>query len=412
MLPLRFLGEDRPGPGGAMINWAGVQARISLGEDQTTELGRFRSFSEKNWLKTACAMANSDGGLIVLGVRDDGSLDGVPMEPEEVRERLANILQNSFNGPLHARLGRAEVDGRWIHWIEVQKMRGPEPMRVDGRVYVRRDRGSKEPSASELQELYNTFGLILTEERMLAETSIADVEFGAFRAYMARRGVDLGAPDTEPLPDEEELTRAEVLAADVDRTLRPTLYGILCFGREPQRFSFTRAFLVQLSAYAGLDRGDDVLSVADAVGRLDEQVTRAEEWLRGLGRQERYEGLLREDRFVLPQRAFREALVNAVAHRDYSLVGAKIQVDVFDDRVEVTSPGALPNHKTPESVERGGPPRSRNEAMANFLLVQRLMEQRGTGFPRVRKAMQAFNGTIPELRTSESERWVRVTFRR
>ncbi len=124
---------------------------------------------------------------------------------------------------------------------------------------------------------------------------------------------------------------------------------------------------------------------------------------------ERYEVMLREDRWVVPQRALREALVNAVAHRDYAILGSRVMVDVFDDRVEVTSPGALPNHKTAESVVGGGPPRSRNESIADFLLVQRLMEQRGTGFPRIREAMRAFNGTEPKLEANKDERWVRVT---
>jgi len=75
--------------------------------------------------------------------------------------------------------------------------------------------------------------------------------------------------------------------------------------------------------------------------------------------------------------------VNAVAHRDYSILGSRILVEVFDDRVAVTSPGALPNHKRPESVLAGGVPRSRNEATANMLFDLGLMEQRGSGYPRI-----------------------------
>jgi predicted HTH transcriptional regulator len=87
-------------------------------------------------------------------------------------------------------------------------------------------------------------------------------------------------------------------------------------------------------------------------------------------------------------KALREAVVNAVAHRDYAIPGSRVMVDVFDDRVEITSPGALPNHKTAESVLAGGPPRSRNESM------------------------RAFNGTEPELVNHKAESWVRVTLRR
>ncbi len=75
----------------------------------------------------------------------------------------------------------------------------------------------------------------------------------------------------------------------------------------------------------------------------------------------------------------------------------------------VTSPGALPNHKRPESVLAGGTPRSRNEAIANFLWDLRLMEQLGSGYPRIIRVMRAFNGTLPRLEQDKDERWVRVT---
>ena len=74
----------------------------------------------------------------------------------------------------------------------------------------------------------------------------------------------------------------------------------------------------------------------------------------------------------MPESALREALVNAVIHRDYAVTGSQILLDVFDDRVAVTSPGALPNHMTVEQARRGGAPRSRNEMMANAMVVRGL----------------------------------------
>lgn len=389
------------------MDWLDVLQRIQAGEDDRTEFGRLRSFSEKDWLEAACAFANTRGGLIVLGVTDDGTIDGVPLDPEEVQERLTNQLQNGLSGPIQARVQRHQDPNGWVHWIEVARMRGPQPLRCKGRVLVRRHRSNADPTESELMELYNTFGLVFTEERLVPGSTAADVEFDVFRAYMEARGIDLGA--TASLPVQDELLRAEILGTNVDGKLEATLYGILCFGRSPQAHHVTRGMFVQLSAYAGLDRSAEVLSVAEARGRVDEQVQRAEAWVRSLGRGERYAGIHREDLWVVPQRALREVLVNAVAHRDYAVLGSKVMVDVFDDRVEVTSPGALPNHKTPESVVGGGPPRSRNESIADFLLVCRMMEQRGTGFPRIRAAMRSFNGSEPTLETSKEERWVRVT---
>ena len=147
------------------MDWIDVLQRIQVGEDAQTELGRFRSFGDKDWQEAVCAFANTEGGLVILGVTDDRAIDGVPMDPQEVQERLSNALHNTFNAPIQARLGYHQDPSGWVHWIEVARVRGPEPLRHKGRVLVRGNRGNREPSATELQELYNTFGLVFTEQR-------------------------------------------------------------------------------------------------------------------------------------------------------------------------------------------------------------------------------------------------------
>ncbi len=389
------------------MEWLEVLQRIQKGEDERTELGRFRSFSEKEWQKALCAFANTEGGLIVLGVTDDGAIDGVSLDPETVQEQLSNALRNTLNAPIQARLGRYEDPKGWVHWIEVARMRGPEPMRYKGRVYVRRGRSNDEPSASELQELYNIFGVIFTEERIVPGSDVDDVEVAVFRDFMQRKGVDI---DAEPrLALEQDLFNREVLDQDFDDKLRVTLFGLMCFGKNPQGFSPTRNFWVDLVAYAGTDRGSEVLLASEARGRLDLQIEQSLNWLKALGKNERYRHLRRADQWPVPLSAFRECVVNAVAHRDYTILGSKVMVEVFDDRISVISPGSLPNHKRPASVLAGGAPRSRNESMANFLFDRGLMEQRGSGYPRIKRAMQAFNGTEPVLEVNTDEAWVRVS---
>ena len=105
----------------------------------------------------------------------------------------------------------------------------------------------------------------------------------------------------------------------------------------------------------------------------------------------------------------REALVNTVAHRSYAITGSKILVEVYNDRIDITSPGALPNNMTTESVRAGGHPRSRNELMANVLFVLGMMEQRGRGWPIMRRRMLEFNQTEPILYQDKDSMFVRVT---
>ena len=86
-------------------------------------------------------------------------------------------------------------------------------------------------------------------------------------------------------------------------------------------------------------------------------------------------------------------------------------LEVFDRRVDVTSPGALPNHMTVERVRAGANPRSRNESLAHFMAGMGFMERRGRGWLIMRREMRAFNGTEPELRQDDGNPFVRVTFR-
>ena len=90
--------------------------------------------------------------------------------------------------------------------------------------------------------------------------------------------------------------------------------------------------------------------------------------------------------------------------------GEDERTEAFNDRIDITSPGTLPNHMAVESVRAGSRLRSRNESMAHAMVVARLMERRGRGWPVMRRAMREFNGTEPELVNEERGRFVRVRF--
>ncbi len=136
----------------------------------------------------------------------------------------------------------------------------------------------------------------------------------------------------------------------------------------------------------------------DILGRVGVGAdARAMGWFRSLGHGERYRGIYREDLPLMPENVLREALVNAVIHRDYAQTGTSVLLEVFSDRIDVTSPGTLPNHMTVAQATGGGAPRSRNEMMANAMVVRRLMERRGRGWLLMRRGMRDFNETEPEL---------------
>ncbi len=388
------------------MEWLDVLNRISAGENEQTEFKR--GLGDLSAIgKATCAFANTEGGVVILGVTDARQIVGVKEDAEKVQERLTSFLQTGCSSPVSARVGRYKDPKGWVHWVEIPRQRGFEPLRYGERVWIRRGRSSVAPSATELQELYNVFGYILTEERTIQAATTTDIDVQVFRSYLRRLGLDV---ETRPQPHEEDDLRNRGVVAELGGVFHPTLYGLLAFSKKPQSYPQTCNFRVECVAYQGSDRASDVLQVSDAIGRLDEQVERAIGWFAGLGRHESYRGLLREDRHLLPRAALRESLVNAVVHRDYAITGSKTLLEVFARHVDITSPGTLPNHMSTQSVRAGGHPRSRNELMANYMVNLGFMEQRGRGWPVMCNAMRDFNDTSPEIMQSHSGKYVRIRF--
>lgn len=104
-----------------MIDWEQVRKRVAHGEDEAVEFKR--EFGDLKGIgKTLCAFANGGGGLLVLGVDDDGSFVGLSESPDQTSERLTSFLQSGLSSPVSARLGRAELaSDAWVHWIAVPR---------------------------------------------------------------------------------------------------------------------------------------------------------------------------------------------------------------------------------------------------------------------------------------------------
>ena len=284
----------------------------------------------------------------------------------------------------------------------------PHPLRCGGHVRIRREGRSVGPSPTEFREPCDAFGYILTEESAIQDATPSHIEPDAFRSYLRRLGFDATA---EPQPGSGDDLRNRAVVVECGDEVHATLYGVLAFGKDPQRYLETRNFRIECVVHRGDDRTADVLQVASAAGRVDEQVERAIGWFLGLGRFESYRGLIREDRHLLPRAAIREALVNAAVHRNYAITGSRILFEVFERRVDITSPGTLPGRMTVDKVRAGANPRSRNESLAHFMAAMGFMGHRGTGWLTMCREMRAFNGTEPELMQDEHRNFVRVTFR-
>ncbi len=188
-----------------------------------------------------------------------------------------------------------------------------------------------------------------------------------------------------------------------DRGLLPTYAGLLLFGQEPQRW--VRSSVILVARYAGTTMGD--VFVRDEIqGTLPEQIRRAEAFvLDNMRRGVRLLSLERFEETEYPVEAIREAIVNAIAHRDYRIRGDEIRVMMFGDRIEFYSPGRLPGHITVDNLveERF----SRNEIIVQILSDMGFIERLGYGIDRMIRLMTAAG--LPAPRFEETAAGFQVT---
>ena len=162
-------------------------------------------------------------------------------------------------------------------------------------------------------------------------------------------------------------------------------------------------------AFAGNDEDSDILDRREITGRLPQIIDETRLFLeRNTRVPAREHGFGREDLWLYDRKALGEAVVNAVAHRDYSLSGSQIRLFLFGDRIEVRSPGRLPNSITLENI-RLGVHAERNRAIATFLTQLGYMSAIGTGVPRlIIRLSRALSGREPEFTLVGEELRVRI----
>ncbi len=197
------------------------------------------------------------------------------------------------------------------------------------------------------------------------------------------------------------------LAERIDDTWWLTVAGLLVFGKDPQ--SFMPHSRVSAVAFAGGDEDSDLLDRREIVGRLPGIIEETRLFLeRNIRHPARELGFRREDLALYDRKALGEAVVNAIAHRDYSLSGSQIRVFLFTDRVEVRSPGRLPNSVSLENI-RLGVHAERNRRLATLLTQLGHMSAIGTGIPRlIIRLTRQLSGREPEFALVGEELRVRI----
>ena len=340
------------------------------------------------------ALANAHGGLIIVGAANARRITGVS-DPDMAREMMASAALMP-TPPLILPLPElVEVDGRTLCVTQVPPGL-PHVYSLRGQYLVRSGRETRPLMPHELRILLLNRSEASFESQTPRGVSMEDLDSDKIQAYREL----LGLPPEEDIDD---LLLSRGCVAETEKGLRPTIAGILLFGKNPQRW--LRSAEITAVRYAGPTMSDDFIR-DDIRGVLAEQIRRAEAFVKAnMRRGMRINGFEREEILEYPISVVREAIVNAVAHRDYSIRGDNIRVLMFSDRMEVYSPGRLPGHVTLDNLvdERY----SRNEAIVQVLAEMGFIERLGYGIDRMIAVCEQEGLPRPDF--SETSAGFRVT---
>jgi ATP-dependent DNA helicase RecG len=237
----------------------------------------------------------------------------------------------------------------------------------DGKYWIRVGPTNRTATKEELSRLFQPAGLIHFDISPVADSGLEAIDAhlvdAYYRTYYEIPFAELSAPERETI-----LLNADILCEFEGRQVA-TVGGLLMFGRQPQRRLPQSS--VMFAVFKGDELTDDLADKKEVTGTLPELIDKT------VGLIELYlpvastiEGTRRKEQRLVPRKVVREAMVNAVAHRDYSLSGRKIQVRLFRHRLEIVSPGRLPNTLTLEKIRYG------NSAPRNLFLVKYLDNMR------------------------------------
>ncbi len=373
---------------------------VKKGEDSYTEFKEEKVHPDKLAAEIV-AFANMDGGNLIIGVSDDREILGVADMDEEM-QRIDNICANNCEPTIYSTIEKVIIDDKKILIVKIPK--GPQrPYRTNrGIHYIRTASGKRIASPGELRLIHQASGAIYYDEVPVPNTSIEDIDIGYFDEFLKK---SLGSGINGLGIKIADLLKNMKILIPYERDMVTTTGGLLFFGKHPEyHLPYCKVTVVR---FPGNDIGEK-FEKKDIGGKLVGQIERTEIVLKDYLRAEtKIEGFKKEEpRYEIPIESLREVVINAVAHRNYQLP-SQIRIFIFDNRIEVKSPGKLPNTVTVENI-RLGFPLHRNPLIVSFLAKEHRMTEIGSGIPRMIRLLKEHTGREPDFEERNQEFIVRI----
>ena len=386
--------------------------RIRLGEDTSLELKAVRFRGDKiagpsrdDLSDEIAAIANTFDGVLLLGVDDKTKeIIGIPIDRLDAVERYVfEICEQSIKPPVVFRAFRIELPDNAGALQPVIRVEIPSSLFVheSSNGYFHRQGSSKRKMPPDyLARLFQQRSqtrLIRFEEQPVPQSSMSDLSEELWRKYSARSDE----------PSEIVLLKRNLLSREESEAVRASVAGVLLCSEHPERFLPNA--LIEAVRYRGIKQDSNYQTDAQKIcGPLDQQIRQTMAFLKRNQTVTATKEPCRVEQPQFSERAVFEAVVNAAAHRDYSISVSKIRFFMFDDRLEIYSPGALPNTVTIDSIALRQA--TRNELITSLLAETPVaetvgdvgrrfyMEKRGDGVPIILNESETLSGKIPTYR--------------
>lgn len=380
-----------------------IQRQLAAGEDSRVEFKEVvlgdrgvKSPNTEDMAGEMVAFANADGGVIFLGVDDEGIVRGLPEHRlADIEHWVVQVATNNCDPPLRPTIRRESLsrpDGTdaVVMLVEVRRGLFVHGTR-SGRHYVRVGSSKQVATGVQLARLFQERGRAFVFDEQPVYTATAD--------DLDRDALDRYFGPSSSIPLGDMLRNTRIVMTVPGEPERPTVAGLLAFGKSPQEH--LASAYIEAAVYRGTELTSADLVHSDKIaGRVDAQIDDATDFVSRFMLEPARKPAGREDHPQYDLGAVHEAVVNAVAHRDYSIAGSKIRLFLFADRLELYSPGALPNTLTIETM----PFRvfTRNQLLVSFLSRMRsrrtgraFLESRGEVVRRILQASEAHAGRRP-----------------
>jgi ATP-dependent DNA helicase RecG len=352
---------------------------ISRGEDSTHQFKA--NFTNVNsFAAELVAFSNSSGGTIFLGVNDDGSFAGLTREDMgRLNQLLSNAASQSVRPPINPQSENIATPDGLVMVVCVSQGVSKPYMDKDGTILVKSGSDKrKATSREEIQRMYQSAGLIHGDEIPVDNLTVADLDTDYFKQFFEDHiGESL---DTQNTPLRKILENMNLMKEGV-----LNISGALLFAKNPS--SRLPVFIVKAISYPGTEVDvEHYIDSQDITGKMADIYRKSMSFVLGnIKHIQKDQGVNTLGEPEIPKIVLEELLVNALIHRDY-FVSAPIRIFVFRDRVEIISPGHLPNNLTVENIKRGNS-NIRNPILTSF--ATKVLPYRGIGSGVIR-ALRAY----------------------